>query len=114
MKTTVCHKETVRRAVRCVSLALVLAGFAAAQTANWRQVGTPAVEVMLASPATGPVDKVGFGDGGRLFARTRSGMVFETADFEIWQRSANPVEPAAPVAPPVLRRPEAGARVEAA
>ena len=118
MGTIVCHKATVGTAVRYVTSALVLACLAAqtanAQTANWRRVGTPAVELMLASPATGRVERVWFGDAGQLFARTRSGIVFETADFEIWQRSANPVEPPTPLQPQVSRLPEPLARVEAA
>jgi hypothetical protein len=44
---------------------------------------------MLASPATGPVDRVWFApDGSRVFARTHSGRVFETIDYEVWVPSA--------------------------
>ena len=48
----------------------------AAQTApvEWRRVGNPAMEVGLASPATGPVEAVWYSpDGARLYARTRAG-----------------------------------------
>jgi uncharacterized protein (TIGR03437 family) len=92
-------------------LALVLVSAAFGQTVNWRKVGGYSVELMLASPATGPVDKVWFGNDGRLFARTRSGKVFETADFEIWTASANPAEPPGPVEVPAARTPETGVRV---
>jgi uncharacterized protein (TIGR03437 family) len=92
-------------------LALVLAFAAAGQTANWRKVGSSDVELMLASPATGPVDTVWFGGDGRLFARTHSGKTFETTDFEIWLPSANPPAPPVPVQAQVSRLPEAGAHV---
>ncbi|HYL95654.1 MAG TPA: hypothetical protein VET69_07610, partial [Terriglobales bacterium] len=52
---------------------------------EWRKVGSPAVELMLASPATGPVAQVWFSpDGSRLMARTASGRTFVTSDFEDW------------------------------
>ena len=101
-------------AVRYASLALVLACLAVGQTANWRQVGSYDVELMLASTATGPVDRVWFGADGRLFARARNGKTFETADFDIWLPSANAAEPAAPQQTEAVRTPEAGARVIAA
>jgi uncharacterized protein (TIGR03437 family) len=96
-------------------LALAFAGLAAAQTANWRKVGSSAVDLLLASPATGPVENVWFStDGGVLYARTRSGKVFETADYEIWQPSAAASEPATLTpAPAVYRVPEPGSRVVA-
>jgi uncharacterized protein (TIGR03437 family) len=99
--------------LRSAILILAMAGLATAQSANWRRVGGSAVELLLASPATGPVEKVWFsGDGGVLYARTRSGKVFETADYEIWQPSASVVEPSAIMpAPPVSRITEPGARV---
>lgn len=108
-----CHKGTNLPPLRSVILALALAGLAAAQSANWRKVGTSAVELLLASPATGPVESVWFsGDGGILYARTHSGKVFETADYEIWQPSAAAVEPATLVPTPlVYRLPEPGSRV---
>jgi uncharacterized protein (TIGR03437 family) len=58
---------------------------------DWRKVGSTSLEVMLASPATGPVDHVWFGPEGRtLYARTHAGRVFETVDFENWRASAAP------------------------
>ena len=113
MGSTVCQKDTVRKTVRRVSFALVLTALAHGQTTSWRQVGSYDVELMLASPATGPVDAVWFGTDGRLFARTRSGKTFETADFEIWVPSAGTAAPAAAAEPPAARVPEAGARVVA-
>jgi uncharacterized protein (TIGR03437 family) len=109
----VCHKGTVLPPFRSVLLALALAGLATAQVGNWRKVGSSAVELLLASPATGPVENVWFSDdGGVLYARTRSGKVFETADYEIWQSSASAVEPATLTpAPTPYRIPEPGSRI---
>ena len=74
-------------------------GAAFAQSApSWRKIGSSAVELFLASPATGPVDQVWYSQGGSvLFARTRSGRVFQTADHESW----TPVNPA-PETPPSI------------
>jgi uncharacterized protein (TIGR03437 family) len=76
-------------------------------------VGTPAVELLLASPATGPVDTVWFGPDGRLFARTHSGRTFETSDFEIWTPSANTTTPQPPMRPQVSRKPEPESQIVA-
>jgi uncharacterized protein (TIGR03437 family) len=116
----VCHKETLHPALRYITLVLATVCLAEAQAgAPWRRVGSSAVELMLASPATGPVDRVWFsGDGSLLYARTRSGKVFETVDFEIWTPSGAVIEPTDPPAalsaapaPQVARLPEPGARV---
>ena len=62
-----------------------------AQRLDWRKVGSMSVDLMLAAPATGPVDDVWFGPEGRtLYARTHSGRVFETIDFENWTAAAAP------------------------
>jgi len=93
---------------------LALAGMAPAQSTNWRRVGNSAVDLLLASPATGPVDGVWFsGSGGTLYARTRGGKVFETSDYEVWLPSQNVVEPAMQPTPEVSRTPENGARLVA-
>jgi len=64
-------------------------------TPKWRRIGNDAIDVPLAAPATGPVDAVWYAaDGARLYARMRSGDVFETADFENW------IPAAATLAPP--------------
>ena len=97
---------------------MAASGILAAQTApvEWRRVGNPAMEVGLASPATGPVETVWYSpDGARLYARTRAGRVFETTDFESWtpaQGVSGPADPPAlPVDPPVDRIPEPGAKL---
>lgn len=78
---------------------------------DWRKIGGTSVDLMLASPATGPVAAVWYGAGGmRLYARTVSGRVFETLDFENWTLSASsPEPPAQPEAPEAERRPEPAA-----
>jgi uncharacterized protein (TIGR03437 family) len=64
---------------------------------DWRKVGASAVELSLASPATGSVERVWFSaDGAQLFARTASGKTFATIDYETWK----PVEPGSE--PPVV------------
>ena len=110
-----CHKETLRDTVRAITLVLALACLASAQSPAWRKVGTSAVELLLASPATGPVDHVWFSpNGGTLYARTQSGKVFETSDYEVWQPSAGVAEPLPQTAPALARIPEPGAHVTGA
>lgn len=90
------------------------AGILAAQTVpvEWRRVGNPSMDVGLASPATGPVDDVWYSpDGSRLFARTRSGRVFETVDFESWSPAEAAPETADAAPPAVDRLPEPGAKL---
>src|ERR1039457_6921959 len=111
----VCHKGTVRRPVGGTVLMLALAGLASAQSTGWRRVGNSAVDLLLASPATGPVEKVWFSvSGGTLYARPGTGRGVETAECEGWVRSQNTVEPAIPAAPAVARTPENGALLVAA
>jgi uncharacterized protein (TIGR03437 family) len=92
-----CRGDTVHAA----GLLLVASGLAVmpamGQTApdplrlDWRKVGNMSVDLMLAAPATGPVDEVWFGPEGRtLYARTRSGKAFATVDFENWTTTAAP------------------------
>jgi uncharacterized protein (TIGR03437 family) len=80
---------------------------------DWRKIGGPAFDVMLASPASGPVERVWYSAGGALlYARTASGRTFQTADFENWSAVAGPLDPPPlPLAVSTPRLPEAGARV---
>jgi uncharacterized protein (TIGR03437 family) len=95
--------------------ALLLAGGALAQTVtdqkpgfapDWRRIGNSALELMLAAPASGPVERAWFSqDGSRLYVRTGSGITFETADYENWRRAAadppeGPGDAAAPASAP--------------
>lgn len=108
-----CRKRTDRNAVRLVALALWGVVCAAGQTRpEWRKVGSSAVEWMLASPVTGPVDRVWFsGDGARLFARTSSGKTFATSDFETWAPAGAVLEPAVGPAPAAARLPDPSAHL---
>ncbi len=73
------------------------------------------MEVGLASPATGPVESVWYSpDGSRLFAKTRSGRVFETDNFESWTPASAAPETANVPVPAVDRVPEAGAKLASA
>ncbi|MBK9166987.1 MAG: hypothetical protein IPM24_05920 [Bryobacterales bacterium] len=100
-----CHPDTVRRAgVAAWMLALLAAGppargqFPPPAPLDWRLAGGPAIDLLLTSPVTGPVDRVWYSaDGGRLFAQGQG--VFETLDGETWI----PAPLAAP--PPVLAPP---------
>jgi uncharacterized protein (TIGR03437 family) len=96
-----------------ISLALAGVFLVSAQTRpDWRKVGSSSVELMLASPATGPVERVWYSAGGSLlFARTVSGKVFETADFETWTPVTAAVEINAWIPATAARLPEPGARI---
>jgi uncharacterized protein (TIGR03437 family) len=95
---------------------LALLGAAPAQDVrtDWRRIGNAAMDLSLASVATGPVNRVWFAeDGSRLYARTAAGVVFVTDDFEKWVAA-----PPGTVPPPIpdfaaTRKPEAGAPVRA-
>jgi uncharacterized protein (TIGR03437 family) len=75
---------------------------------SWRHVGNSALELALPSLATGAVDRVWYSpDGSSLYARTASGRVFQTSDFEQWRLASDPkVTPPAEEAPGALRAPE--------
>src|SRR5882724_4048147 len=100
MDTLMCQGATTRTGI--AGLFILTALTAAAQTApdaarpNWRRVGGAAIDLALASPATGPVSRVWFSaDGSRLFALTAGGRVFESADLETWAPSTAPAQPPA-------------------
>ena len=87
--------------------------------AEWRQIGNTAVELSLASLATGAVDRVWYSESGdELFALARSGKVFLTRDFETWAETApgefEPPPERPPDAWPGLRLPEPGAKLSVA
>ena len=108
-----CHKETLRVALSFAAAAFLAAASGLAQTAaDWRKVGTAAVDLQLAGPATGPVEQVWFAPGGGvLYARTSAGVVFETADYEGWTRATGAIEPPALRPGNAARLPETSARV---
>lgn len=81
---------------------------------DWRHIGNAAIDLALPSVATGRVDRIWYSsDGSLLYARTASGRVFQTSDFDQWRRVADPSKidpPPAGAALPV-RAPEAGMRL---
>jgi uncharacterized protein (TIGR03437 family) len=91
------------RRLRLVLAALAVCAPAVAQSVpglspqakpEWRHIGNSGIEMSLAAPASGPVDRVWFsGDGVRAYVRTLAGKVFETSDFEAWKPS--PADPPA-------------------
>jgi uncharacterized protein (TIGR03437 family) len=94
---------------------LMSAGFVFAQSPvlDWRHIGNSAMELALPSVATGPVERVWYSDDGSvLYARTTTGRLFETNDFEQWRRSTDPrISPPAAQNPPVASPPEPGLRL---
>jgi uncharacterized protein (TIGR03437 family) len=110
----VCHKGTLGEIGRLIALAMVSVLASQAQSApDWRRIGSPSFDILLASPATGPVERVWFSPAGSvLYARTASGRVFETADFTNWSAVSGPVDPpATPEAVSAARLPEPAARI---
>jgi uncharacterized protein (TIGR03437 family) len=109
----VCHKGTIGGAALLCALAILGAPSSQGQIrTEWRRIGSPAVELDLASPATGPVDQVWFSaDGSQLFARTLSGRIFATVDYENWNAVELAPQPPATVLASVSRLPDLNARV---
>ncbi len=114
-----------RTTVRAVSIAVLPACLAAlpwcvwgqvsGQTGGigWRHIGNSAIELPLPSLATGAVDRVWYStDGSILFAKTASGRVFQTRDFEQWQLITDPkISPPAEQGPSAAATPEAGVKL---
>src|SRR6266478_5652986 len=114
MDTLMCQSATVR--ARIAGVLLFTALTAAAQTTparpSWRRIGSAAIDLALASPATGPVSRVWFSpDGSRLFALTAAGRVFESVDLETWSPAVDPAQPPALAETAGARLPAAGARL---
>lgn len=94
------------RRLRCALIAAFVVASAPAQTdtagkaqlrPEWRHIGNTAIDLWLASPASGPVDRVWFSsDGSQLFVRTAAGSTFSTTDFEKWQPSSAAPPPSTP------------------
>jgi len=95
----VCHKGTTRTLARLAAMALAVVGVSA-QTTEWRPIGNSSADVQLASPVTGPVVQVWYSDDGSLlYARTASGKLFQTLNFESWEPAAGD-----PTPPPTFSR----------
>src|SRR5690349_12549330 len=115
-----CRRATKRRGrvvrfsflVSCFSLCavslLVSSVWAQTPSLDWRHIGNSAIELGLPSVATGPVNRVWYsGDGAVLYARTKSGKIFQTNDFEQWHRVTDKqVAPPAESDIPALTMPE--------
>ncbi len=80
---------------------------------DWRRIGNSSVELGLASPATGAVERVWYSsDGSKLYVRTASGQLYETSDFENWLPGTGAEPPAGQDRlPQAGRLPEAGAKL---
>jgi uncharacterized protein (TIGR03437 family) len=82
-----CHFDTKRRLLAWI---LLIAGAVVAQTPaasrwDWRPIGSPVLDLALAGPAGGGVERVWFStESARLFIRTRSGKVYSTSDGDRW------------------------------
>src|SRR5258708_4482947 len=114
MDTLMCQSATVW--ARIAGVLLFTALTAAAQTTparpSWRRIGSAAIDLALASPATGPVSRVWFSpDGARLYALTASGRLFESVDLETRSVAVNPSQPPNVAGAPAVRPPDAGARL---
>src|SRR5271156_6385892 len=108
-----CRRTTVRIAAiggLAIGLAVLPLRVAAQMAIAWRHVGNSAMALALPSLATGAVDRVWYSpDGSSLYARTASGRLFETTDFERWQLITGPrVNPPAKESPLAVSIPEAG------
>ena len=110
-----CRSTTQSGIGFALALALAVPALAQVPRPDWRRIGNSAVDLSLASPATGPVERVWYsGDGTLLFARASADRTFVTSDFETW--SAVPAGDATPAPPRTAvagRQPEPGARIRA-
>src|SRR3954470_20582161 len=94
MDTLMCQSTTFRAVCARFTALLLLAGALTAQTPAWRRIGGPSVELLLASPATGPVSRVWFSaDGLKLYAQTAGGRIFMTPDLDTWEPAETDVAP---------------------
>src|ERR1700722_19807742 len=117
MDLTMCQRGTGVGGKVWLTAALLTALPVLAQTpaaparTDWRRVGSSLMDLALASPATGPVQRVWFSpDGSRLFALTSDGRAFESADLETWVASPSPA--ALPeIRPIAVKPPVSGARL---
>ncbi len=109
-----CQRATIRIPLGAAALVFA-AGFAQAQPRpEWRKVGPSAADLALASPATGAVAQVWFSpQGSTLYARMRSGAIFQTADYQTWFPAPGVEAPPAPAPAAAARLPEPDAGVVA-
>src|SRR5437016_1068624 len=109
-----CRRATTRLiATTAVLVALNCSIQAQVQVVDWRHIGNSAIDLALPAVATGQVERVWYSpDGSLLFARTASGRVFQTGDFEQWRRVADPkLVPPSEDSPPTASVPQAGLKL---
>ena len=114
-----CRRTTVLLVVGWLAISLLaISSLLEGQTVPaggiaWRHIGNSAMELALPSLATGAVDRVWYSpDGADLFAKTASGRVFETGDFEQWKLVTDAkANPPADNTPPAANTPEAGLKL---
>src|SRR5947209_1178847 len=101
--------ETGRQIGKCAKWLLVLAipaPLCAQNRLDWRRIGTPALDLHLASLASGPVVRAWYSvDGSRLSVRTANGRTFETADFSHWTETPDASAPGEEAPEPVVNQP---------
>src|ERR1700687_3790504 len=104
--------STLEWRLATVLFSFLIGGPAGAQVTDVWHICNTVLDQALAGPATGPVKRVWYGTAGVLFAQTRAGRVYQTADLENWQASiaAPPPSTANAVVP---RLPEEGAQTRA-
>lgn len=106
-----CRRATIRAVAAASWLAATTWSVWAQPVAlAWRHIGNSAIDLALPSVATGPVDHVWYsGDGSVLYARTISGRIYSTNDFEQWTRLLDPrIAPPADETPAASSFPEPG------
>jgi uncharacterized protein (TIGR03437 family) len=93
--------------------AFILSAQAQPVSLDWRHIGNAAIELSMPSVATGPVGRVWYSDDGSLlYARTVSGRIFVTTDFEQWKLAQDQsiIPPVSP-SPETMTLPESGMKV---
>ena len=115
--TLVCQRYTTGWLAAALALGFAASGYGqtADSQAAWRKLGGTTVDLGLASAATGPVAAVWFSsDGATLYARTRSGKIFESSDLETWKPAEGLPVRIDPVSASPARVPESGAAIRTA
>src|ERR1700680_3023790 len=87
-RTAFCGLSRTALLLWAVFAAATQLAWAQATAVEWRHIGNSAIDLALPSVATGAVDRVWYSENGSsLYARTASGRIFETSDFENWKRA---------------------------
>lgn len=80
---------------------------------EWRQIGNSSLLRGLAGPASGPVERVWFTEGGAVGVRLFSGNSFESDDLETWKASPAAAIPEAQSDAEARRKPQPAAGLRA-